>query len=144
MHISSKGNYGLRAILELAMRYGQGHVQTAEIADRQQIPESYLVQLLNQMRKAGLIRSVRGPRGGHSLVQNPDEVTVGRVLDVLEGPIDLVGEDAERGKGSQSAGLLREVWDDVKAAIDDVVQSVTLGDLCRKQQMRETAVLYRI
>ena len=144
MHISSKGNYELRAILELATNYGQGHVQTAEIAERQQIPESYLVQLLNQMRKAGLIHSVRGPRGGHSLAQNPDEVTVGRVLGVLEGPIDLVNEDAERGEGAQSADVLREVWNDVKAAIDGVLQSVTLGDLCRRQRMREKAVLYRI
>ena len=80
MHISAKGNYGLRAALDLAERYGQGHAQTAEIAERQQIPESYLVQLLNQLRKAGLIRSVRGPRGGHALLRQPEEITVGDVV----------------------------------------------------------------
>ena len=90
MHVSAKSDYGLRAVLELSMAYGRGTIQSADIAASQNIPESYLVQLLNQLRKSGLIRSVRGPRGGHELARRPEDLTVGDVLDVLEGPLDLI------------------------------------------------------
>jgi Rrf2 family transcriptional regulator, cysteine metabolism repressor len=144
MHISAKGNYGIWALLDLAQRHGQGYVQTAEIAERQQIPESYLVQLLNQLRKAGLVRSVRGPKGGHALLKQPEEITVGDILDVLEGPVDLLGKSEGRSEDLRQSDVLREVWDDVRAAIEGVLQSVTLGDLCRRVEKQEQRIVYRI
>ncbi len=137
MHISAKGNYGLRAILDLALNYGRGYVQSAEIAARQNIPESYLVQLLNLLRKAGLVRSVRGPRGGHALLKRPEEVTVGEVLAILEGPVDLLGEGGE-------GDVLREVWEEVEAAIGGVLSSITFADLCRRHQVRRKSIVFRI
>ncbi len=144
MHVSSKGNYGIRAVLDLAQRYGEGHVQTAEIAERQNIPESYLVQLMNQLRKAGVIRSVRGPKGGHALLKQPEEVTVGDVLTVLEGPIDLAGRSDEQQDEHQYGEVIREVWEEAREAIEGVLQSVTLADLCRRLRMREQRIVYRI
>ena len=144
MHISAKGNYGLRAVLDLALNYGQGHVQSAEIAARQKIPESYLVQLLNLLRKAGLVRSVRGPKGGHCLLNRPEEVTVGDVLAVLEGPIDLLGQGEDRAEDGGELDVLREVWVEVEAAIGGVLSSVTFGDLCRKHRMRQENIVFRI
>lgn len=144
MHISAKGNYGLRAVLDLALNYGQGFAQSADIAARQNIPESYLVQLLNQLRKAGLVRSVRGPKGGHALLKRPDEVTVGDVLAILEGPVDLLGERDGEASEADKQDVLREVWQDVEAAIQGVLSSVTYGDLCRRHRMRGERIVFRI
>jgi len=144
MRISAKGDYGLRAVLDLALRYGQGHIQSADIAARQDIPESYLVQLLNLLRKAGLVRSVRGPKGGHELIKRPEELTVGEVLSVLEGPIDLLGEGEGRTAHGAEQNVLRDVWKEVESAILGVISSVTIGDLCRRYRARRESFVYQI
>ena len=144
MQVSAKTDYGLRAVLELSLNHGQGSIQSAEIAARQSIPESYLVQLLNLLRKAGLIRSVRGPKGGHQLIRRPEDLTVGEVMAALEGPIDLLGKGEERGWESEGAGVFRAVWADVESAIDGVLASVTFADLCRKLQTRVSSFTFKI
>ncbi len=143
MHVSAKTDYGLRAVLELSLTYGQGTIQSGDIAVSQNIPESYLVQLLNQLRKSGLIRSVRGPRGGHELARRPEELTVGNVLDVLEGPLDLLGKGEDR-PASGSDELFREVWSDVESAIQSVVSSVTFAELSNRHQKRHSNITFRI
>ncbi len=143
MHVSAKADYGLRAVLELSLAYGSGTIQSADIAASQNIPESYLVQLLNQLRKSGLIRSVRGPRGGHELVRRPEELTVGDVLAVLDGPLDLLG----RGEDRPSSGadeMFKEVWSDVESAIERVVSSVTFADLVSRHKSRKANITFRI
>ena len=144
MHISAKGNYGLRALLDLAQHYGRGPILSADIASRQQIPEAYLVQLLNLLRKAGLVRSIRGPKGGHMLLKRPDEVTVGDVLAALEGPVDLLGRGDDRTSDAPVPDVLRDVWEDVEAAIRDVLESVTFADLCKKHQAHRANFTFRI
>ena len=74
MKVSMKGDYGVRALVELAHHYGEGQVQSAAIAARQSIPEPYLDQLLTTLRRAGFIRSVRGPQGGHALIRDPHDL----------------------------------------------------------------------
>src|SRR5213592_207285 len=91
MKISMKGDYGLRALVDLADHFGEGPVQSKEIADRQDIPEPYLDQLLTVLRKAGYIRSRRGPQGGHALAKAPAEISMGDVITTLEGSIAPVG-----------------------------------------------------
>jgi Rrf2 family transcriptional regulator, cysteine metabolism repressor len=143
MHVSAKADYGLRAILELSIAYGRGTIQSADIAASQNIPESYLVQLLNQLRKSGMIRSVRGPRGGHELARKPDELTVGDVLTVLDGPLDLLGKGEERPT-SGSDELFKEVWSDVESAIQGALESVTFAELVSRQQKRHSNITFRI
>jgi Rrf2 family cysteine metabolism transcriptional repressor len=138
MHLSAKSTYGLRAVLDLSLRYGQGPTQSAEIAVRQRIPESYLVQLLNQLRKAGLVRSVRGPKGGHSLQKRPAAVTVRDVVEILEGPVDLLGDDR------REEDVFREVWQEVEGAIKGVLSSVTFAELCKRQQVRQDSIVFNI
>ncbi len=142
MYVSSKGNYGLRAVLDLALHYGEGVVQSAEIASRQDIPESYLVQLLNPLRNAGLVRSVRGRKGGHELIRRPEEITVGAVLEVLEGPVQLAAEDKEVADGAPD--VLRDVYEEMEAAVEEVLGTVTFGDLCRKYRMESGRIVFRI
>src|SRR3712207_4861160 len=85
MRLSIKGDYGVRALIDLAERTGQGPVQSEAIAKRQGISEAYLDQLLTQLRRAGLVRSVRGPRGGHELARSPEQITLDEALAALEG-----------------------------------------------------------
>jgi len=144
MRISARGKYGLRAVFDLALHYGQGCVQNADIAARQHIPESYLVQLLNLLRKGGVVLSIRGPKGGHSLIRRPEKVTVGEVLRILEGPIDLLSEGEEQTGENTGPDVLREVWEEVEEAIEGVLSSITFGDLCRRHQMGRERIVYRI
>ena len=143
MHVSAKADYGLRAVLELSVAYGRGTMQSADIAASQNIPESYLVQLLNQLRKSGIIRSVRGPRGGHELVRRPEDLTVRDVLSVLDGPLDLLGRGEDR-PSSGSDELFREVWSDVESAINHVVTSVTFAELSTRHKNRQSNITFRI
>ena len=90
MRVSTRSDYGLRALIELAGHYGGGPLQSSEIAGRRHIPEQYLDQLLTTLRKAGFIRSMRGPAGGHELLRDPSLVTVLDVIQALEGSLSPV------------------------------------------------------
>lgn len=142
MHISAKGDYGLRAVLDLCLHDGEGPILRTDIAVRQNIPEAYLVQLLNLLRKAGLVHSIRGPKGGHVLLKRPDELTVEKVLTALEGPVDLM-DKREKARGVET-DVLKEVWEAVETAVHDVLSSVTFEDLCQKYRARQMPVTFRI
>src|SRR3972149_8651868 len=113
MKVSTKGDYGIRALIELAHHFGEPKpTQSAEIAARQGIPESYLEQLLTTLRRAGFIRSVRGPQGGHALLRDPKELRVSEVIEALEGsimPSDCLDESSQC---SRSGGCpQRDMWE---------------------------------
>lgn len=131
MKVSTKGDYGIRALIELTHHYGEARpMQSGEIAARQNIPESYLEQLLTTLRRAGFIRSVRGPQGGHALVRDPVELKVSEVIEALEGsimPIDCLDEGSPCSKGGGCAQ--REMWQDVREAILKVLDNTTIGEL---------------
>ena len=130
MKVSTKGDYGIRALIELAHHYGEGTIQSAEIAARQRIPEPYLDQLLTTLRRAGFIRSVRGPQGGHALVRPPDQLSLREVIEALEGslaPIDCLDE---RSACSQAGGCAqRSVWEEVRQATVAILERTTIADL---------------
>ena|SRR5207249_5436641 len=138
-----RAEYGARAIIDLAQRYGMGLTQTADIAARQHIPESYLEQLLTTLRKAGLVRSVRGPAGGHELARSAAELTLGDVLDALEG-VASGGASDERGAVVASAAVLQDVWQDLADSYQRLVHSITVEDLVQRQVARESRSMYYI
>src|SRR6266487_1926764 len=84
MKLTMKGDYGLRAMLDMAAYYGQGPIESADIARRQYIPEQYLDQILMALRKEGLVKSVRGPKGGHMLAKPPSQISRAQVMQALE------------------------------------------------------------
>src|SRR3954463_14486856 len=112
MRISSKGEYGLRALLDLAQRYGEGPVQSHDIQERQGIDENYLNQILISLRKAGLIESVRGPQGGHRLARPPAQITLLEVVVALEGPLLPADSGREMGEAVEPIDLdiIRDIW----------------------------------
>lgn len=145
MKISARGDYGLRATLALAQRYGEGLVPSKEIAACEGIPESYLDQLLTILSKARLVRSVRGPQGGHALLLPPGKITLDEILTVLEGPVAPGnGVDGEGLCQLASAWAVREVWQEVEQAMHGVLSSITLEDLLRRQRAHEAQTVYYI
>lgn len=139
-----RADYGARAIIDLAQRHGKGLTQTAEIATRQRIPESYLEQLLTIVRKAGLIRSVRGPAGGHELVHAPSEITLGDVLDALEGA-SSPSACMDDGVCSVSRNcVLQDVWRDLADSYQRIVHGITIEELAERQAEREARSMYYI
>jgi Rrf2 family protein len=130
MRISTKGDYGVRALIELSHQYGQGTMQSAQIATRQHIPEPYLDQLLTTLRKAGFIRSVRGPQGGHALVRAPEEIRLSDVIRSLEGSLSPVSHLHEEGYQCRAA---HEVWHRVEDATEKILDGVTIGDLAARE-----------
>ena len=144
MRVTTKGEYGLRALVELAQHAGQGLLPSATIAARQQIPENYLSQLLLTLRKAGLVESVHGPAGGHMLARPADTIDLGEVLTILEGPF-LPMECVTPGYDDccmLEGCSIRDVWRDLKAATDEVLFSRTLADLLPERTIDSPPMYY--
>lgn len=130
---SSKAHYGLRAMVELAQTYGSGPVALTEIAQAENISLRYLEQLIAKLRHAGLVKATRGVQGGYQLGAAPNTITVGEVLRVLEGPISTAqcASEVESERCTREAVCSsREVWRKVRQAITQVLDSITLADLC--------------
>ncbi len=127
MRISSRGQYGIRALAVLATRYGQGPVQAREIARAEGLSAKYLEQLLGRLRSGGLVRSVRGARGGYTLARLPHEINVREVLVLLEGSLAPVAcvDGAGHGASCPAHGLWSGLFDTVLRYLD----SYTLADL---------------
>ena len=136
MKISTKGEYGIRSLIELTQRYGQGYVQSTLIAEARTIPENYLYQLLITLRKAGLIRSRRGPQGGHMLARDPQSITLAEAVIALEGPIAPVAcvqegvvDDCPYGDRCAVKGVWQEITDMTYRILDNI----TFADLASKE-----------
>lgn len=134
LQVSQRAHYGLRAMTELAKSYGQRTVSLAEIAGVEHVPAGYLEQLAMPLRRAGLIEGTRGAHGGYQLARPPQELTVGAVVRALEGPVApvecLLLEYVPGSCSREPVCLSRSVWQRVKESVDNVLDSITLADLC--------------
>ncbi len=139
MKLSTRSRYGLRVMLELARRHGQGPVLVETVEQSQGISGKYIHQIMQGLRNAGLVRTVRGPGGGYELVRDPSEVTALEVITVLEGPLDLV-ECIRQQEVCETATrcVTRELWHRTALAMQEVLSSETLQSLCRRMQDLET------
>ncbi len=133
MKISTKARYGLRAMLELALHYGQGPVMMQSIADNQGVSRKYLDTIFTSLKNAGLVHSRRGIGGGHVLTRDPEKVQVGEILRAIEGPISLVDCVSDPKLCDRSHRCVtRDVWSEVSDAIEKVLDNITLAELVRK------------
>jgi Rrf2 family transcriptional regulator, cysteine metabolism repressor len=140
MKVSMKGDYGVRALVELAHHYGEGPVQSAAIASRQSIPEPYLDQLLTTLRRAGFIRSVRGPQGGHALIRDPHDLKLSEVIIALEGSLAPIAcLDDPEGCRTTTACSLRPVWREVEAATVRVLEGITIAEIAERERAGNVA-----
>ena len=135
MKISTKGRYALRLMLDLAMNGENNVVRIKDIAERQQISDKYLEQIISVLNKAGYVRSTRGPQGGYSLRKAPEEYTVGDILRLTEGSLAPVACVEEEGSCEREVDCVTvEVWNRLNQAISDVVDHITLADLVALQE----------
>lgn len=131
MKLSTRGRYGLKAMVDLAVAYGTGPVSTATLAAEQGISDAYLEQLISSLRKAGLIASTRGAQGGYALSRAPEDINVGDILKVLEGSTDLVecvGTERVACDNACSCSA-RPLWLKLQAKINAVLDETTLADM---------------
>ncbi len=136
VHFSTKGEYGVRLMVELARHYGEGPMSLADVADHEDLPRPYLEQLVVSLREADLVVSHRGARGGYTLARPPEEIRMGDVLRALEGPIVPMVCAAHDRETSDQCGrttfcTVNTLWVRVRDAISDAVDSLTLADLAR-------------
>ena len=134
MKLSTRGRYGIHAMYDLAVHYGDGPQSIKCIAERQNVPEAYLEQLIAMLRRAKLVISNRGAQGGYRLSREPREITVGDVLRALEGGLNLVDcleEDDACGKSCACPS--RIVWMKIRDGLHQVVDGITLQDMIDEQ-----------
>ena len=133
---------------ELARHDGHGLLSLAEISRTELLPLAYLEQLIGELRRAGLVEGVRGLHGGYRLTRSPDEITVGEVYRVLEGPIapvECTADDYLPHSCEREAGCLsRSVWERVQQSISAVLDATTLSDLCRESPARQQSGLIAV
>lgn len=138
MGISTKGRYGTRFMLELALGYGKGLVLLKDIARRQSISEGYLEQIVPSLKAAGLVKSYRGAYGGYTLARDPSKITITEILTALEGSLDLV-DCVNRPQKCDRADTcaVRGLWSKVSKKIVDMLDSENLGDLAEKHRHKQ-------
>ena len=144
MRIPMKVDYGVRALVELAMQYGEGPMQTATIAYKQGIPEAYLDQLMTTLHKFGFVLSRRGPQGGHKLARDPADIDLAMIMKTLDGntsPLDCLINPLDCVFSDTCAQ--QEVWKSVEEAVNNLLSNITLADLARRQREFAKEAVYQ-
>lgn len=143
MKISTKGRYGLRAMIDLALNAGEGHVSLKSIADRQDISECYLEQLILNLKKAGLVISIRGAQGGYKLDRHPKEISIGEILRALEGslaPVECVENSEESDCCRSDFCVQRVIWEKIRDSVNSVVDSISLHDIVEDYMVKSNSI----
>ncbi len=138
LRLSTKGRYGTRVMLELALNYGDGHMLLKDIAEKQDISVGYLEQIMPSLKAAGFINSNRGAHGGYTLARPPAEITLREIVTVLGGSVSLVEcinspEVCDR----VDFCVTRDLWDEISDKIDSTLRSKNLQDLVSKHRNKE-------
>lgn len=146
MKISTKGRYAVRVMLDLALHNTGECIKVKDIAGRQGISEKYLEQIIAVLNRAGYVNSVRGAQGGYRIAKDPSEYTVGMILRLTEGsmaPVACLDEGAPECDRCDTCETL-EVWKELYAAINNVIDNVTIADLVERSRKRAENLDYSI
>lgn len=146
MKISTKGRYGLRALVDLAANAGDGTMSLVQTTQRQNLSLNYLEQVFSTLRKAGIVTSVKGSGGGYALARGMDEITAGEVLEALEGKFAIVDQDMKAQDDPLQTAIKNLLWDEIDRRVNDCLKSRTLGSLVReyKENLNAGTVMYYI
>ena len=138
MRLSTKGRYGTRVLLDLALHPGEGLIPLKDIARRQEISLPYLEHLIAPLITGGMIKSTRGPRGGVSLIKRPDKIKLSEVIQLLEGsitPVECINNPESCPRSDLC--VTRDIWSEMKKAMNGVLEATTLQDLVERQKRKE-------
>ena len=144
MKLSTKGRYGLRALIDLAQYSKDAPVSIMSISSRQELSERYLEQLMSMLKKAGLVKSIRGAAGGYILAKQADEISVGDVLRALEGslePVDCAGLDPEGSCKAADSCVTKYVWQRINESINRTVDEIMLSQLVEESRKKNCTEL---
>lgn len=141
LRLSTKGQYGVRAMFEIAKGYPSSPTTIKEVAERQEVSVAYLEQILNTLRKAGLILSVKGPGGGYLLSRCPAHISIGAVLNALEGPVAITScLDPSEGCSRVDTCVTHLLWRSLGEKIEAFLNTITLDDLLNEETLLKQAV----
>ena len=130
MKLSTKTRYGTRILIELALHVDEGAIQVSKISSKQKIPAKYLEQILRTLNQAGIVKSVRGPKGGHLLAKDPKGIYLGQIVRLFEGQTDLVECVSSPEKCEMSADcLVRNAWYDATSVLYEKLDGISIADL---------------
>ncbi len=136
LKLSTKGQYGVRAMFEIARGYPENPVTIKEISERQDVSVAYLEQILNKLRRAGLIKSVKGPGGGYLLAAEPGEISIASILKELEGPVAITScLDPEEGCSRVEGCVTHLLWRSLGAKIEAFLETITLRNLLEQEHV---------
>lgn len=144
MKISTKGRYGLRAIIDLALNSHGEHVSLVNIAERQDISKNYLEQVFSTLRKAEIVKSVKGAQGGYELAKDPCEITTGEILRALEGNLSVVSLSSENEDNKIEKCIEKNVWNRIDQSVNSVIDNTTLEDLINEYKKDSDVIMYYI
>ena len=140
MRVSTKGRYGLRILLDVAVYEKQGPVALRDISRRQGISQKYLWQVINPLKVAGLLRATRGAHGGYVLAKSPAQISIRDIVDILEGPVSVVACVQSPNTCDRSATCTaRSAWSEVESKIKSVMDGITLQRLLEQQAQQAQA-----
>jgi Rrf2 family protein len=140
MKLSTRARYGTRALLDLAIHQDEAPIALKDVARRQQISVQYLEHLITPLITAGIVRSVRGPKGGVSLARPPKQIVLSEIFQVLEGsiaPVECI--DNPKICSRSESCVTRDIWDEMKKAMSGVLESTTLENLVERQKIKKPA-----
>jgi Rrf2 family iron-sulfur cluster assembly transcriptional regulator len=140
MRLTTKGRFAVTAMIDLAMRNGEGPVTLANISERQKISLSYLEQLFGKLRRQSLVSSVRGPGGGYNLAKPTEDVSVADIIRAVDEPIDATQCGGKENCKDEQKCITHDLWTELNKHIFDYLHSVTLAELVAKQQKRSAEV----
>ena len=140
MRFSVKAEYGVKAILELAAQAERRPLQVRSIAKKQGLPVRFLEHVMNALKKAGLVESIRGAQGGYLLNRSPKEISLGDVLKAIDGPITAKSCISDRKLQTCEEGgicIVQDVWEEVRHSFTNILNSITLQDMCERKRQKE-------
>ena len=140
MKISTKGRYGLTAMVDIAINAISENVTIKSISERQDISEGYLEQIFSSLRKAGLVKSIKGSQGGYILGNNPARITIGDILRTLEGNLSVLGDEIKDEEENMLQQCIKgKIWNEMDKNINAIVDSITLENLVTDYNKMEIA-----
>ena len=138
MKISAKTEYACIAMMELASQFGTGEpVRIRRIAERHDVPPRFLVQILLQLKGAGLVASIRGAAGGYQLVKPPKDISLGQIMEVIEGSTEENGQTCSASPDSPAVKVLMKTWQDVTTVERQMLQNISLAELLERAKEQD-------
>lgn len=146
MKITYKGDYALKAVLALSVRYGTGVVTIHELASEADIPLKFLEQVLLELKRGGFVESKRGKIGGYLLSKTPEKITVGQVIRFIDGPIEPIScvKPGYSNCGDMYKCIFRKIWQDVARATSNIIDNVNFKELAAQINLEQQVLTYSI